>query len=96
MKGKDSLSIKNAILWVFAWFGFMVLYTAVDVVVWRKFAPGIEPFLNVITISLCSGLFLRLLLKRNKVEIQVFGDRLLPKIAASFGCVALQIGRAHV
>lgn len=89
MKGKDSLSIKNAILWVFAWFGFMVLYTAVDVVVWRKFAPGIEPFLNVITISLCSGLFLRLLLKRNKVEIQVFGDRLLPKIAASFGCVAL-------
>ena len=43
----------------------------------------------MITISLCSGLFLRLLLKRNKVEIQVFGDRLLPKIAASFGCVAL-------
>ena len=34
------ISVGEGVLWVAAWFGVMLLYTALDVAVWRKIAPG--------------------------------------------------------
>lgn len=34
------ISVGEGDLWVVAWFGVMLLYTAIDVAVWRKIAPG--------------------------------------------------------
>ena len=47
---EDGVSLGRGILWVLVWFGFMLLYTALDVVVWRKL-PGIYgEYLNLFSI----------------------------------------------
>lgn len=55
------ITIAEGALWVLAWFGVMLLYTFLDVAVWRKAAPGYAKLLNVISIAFCMGGFLSLL-----------------------------------
>ena len=35
----NGISIGKGILWVLVWFGFMILYTILDISIWRKIAP---------------------------------------------------------
>lgn len=53
MTEMNGISIGNAILWVFIWFGFMLLYTFLDVGVWKRIAPTYERYLNLVSIILC-------------------------------------------
>lgn len=42
----SGISIGKGILWVLVWFGFMFIYTALDIVIWRKIAPNYSRILN--------------------------------------------------
>ena len=55
------ISIGEGALWVLAWFGVMLLYTFLDVAVWRKITPGHAKLLNVISIAFCMVGFVILL-----------------------------------
>ena len=56
----NGISIGEGALWVLAWLGVMLLYTALDVAVWRKISPNRARLLNVITVAICMGGFLAL------------------------------------
>lgn len=66
---EDGISIGNGILWVLIWFGFMLLYTFLDVAVWRKVIPAWEKYLNVITIVLSIVVFLNLLTGKTVLKL---------------------------
>lgn len=86
---KSGISIGKGILWVLIWFGFMLFYTALDVVVWRKTAPLYEQYLNFFSIILCMLVFLILLIRRNHFRINLFGEISFQGILLAAGCAVL-------
>lgn len=71
---KDDMRIGKGILWVLLWFGFMLLYTALDVTVWRKIDPLYGKYLNLFSIIFCMVVFLLLLTKKNNFRIDLLGN----------------------
>lgn len=66
---QTALNINRAILWVAAYFGIMLLYTFLDIAVWRKLFSGHSEWVNVVTIAICACGFIWLLKKRYKIVI---------------------------
>ena len=58
---KSGISIGEGAVWVLTWFGVMLLYTLLDVTLWRKMAPRHARLLNLISVAFCMGGFLILL-----------------------------------
>ena len=83
---KGGISIVDGIFWVLVWFGMMLLYTFLDVAVWRKAAPNIEKFLNIGTIAVSILLFLQMLSKKTHFEMNLLANISLPGILAAIGC----------
>lgn len=55
------ISIGTGAVWVLVWLGFMLLYTLLDVAVWRKIAPRSAKLLHLLSVVLCMGCFWMLL-----------------------------------
>ena len=83
------ISIGNGLLWVVIWFGFMLLYTLLDVAVWRRISPAYEKYLNIATIVLCMAVFLSLLTGKTTFKIDLLGNISLPGIFCAIGCAIL-------
>lgn len=86
---KDGLSFGKGILWTLAWFGFMLLYTAIDVVILRTAAPDCGKYLNLISIILCMLLFIYLLTKKNNFKIRLLEGISVRGILLAAGCSVL-------
>lgn len=86
---KEELLIGKGILWVLFWFGFMLLYTALDVGVWRKIAPFYAKYLNLLSIILCMVVFLILLTREKHFKINLFQNISLQGILLAIGCAVL-------
>ena len=86
---EDGIPLGNAILWVLIWFGFMLLYTSLDVMVWRKIVPAYEKYLNVITIALSMAVFLSLLVRKTGFKIDLSRNISFPGILFAIGCAIL-------
>ena len=86
---EGGISIGNGVLWVLIWFGFMLLYTFLDVTVWRKIVPAYEKYLNIITIVLSMAAFLSLLTKNNNFKIDLFRNISFSGILFAIGCAIL-------
>ena len=84
---ENRITIGNGILWVLIWFGFMLLYTLLDIAVWRKIVPTYEKYLNVITIALSMAVFLRFLSKRSHFRIDLFRNTSFLGVVFAIGCV---------
>lgn len=84
----NSISIGEGALWVLAWFGVMLLYTALDVAVWRKIAPSRAKLLNVITVALCMGGFLALLRAKLRFPMDIVKGTSLQGIILAIVCAA--------
>lgn len=83
------ISIGEGVLWVLAWFCVMLVYTFLDVAVWRKIAPGRAKLLNVISVALCMGGFLYLLRSRAHFQISL-ADGISPGgIVLAIGCAVV-------
>ena len=86
---ENGISIGNGILWVLVWFGFMLLYTFLDVVVWRKAIPVYEKYLNVITIVLSVVVFLSFLTKKNNFKVDLFRSISFSGLLFAISCAIL-------
>lgn len=86
---EDGIPLGNAILWVLIWFGFMLFYTFLDVLVWRKIIPAYEKYLNIITITLSIGIFLSLLVRKNRFRVDLFRNISFSGILLAIGCAVL-------
>lgn len=82
---EDGMSIGNGILWVLIWFGVMLLYTFLDVMVWRKIIPAYEKYMNIITIILSITVYLFFLTGKNDFEVDFFGNISFPGILFAIG-----------
>lgn len=86
---ENGISIGNGVLWVLIWFGFMLLYTFLDVVVWRKVIPAYEKYLNAITIVLSMVVFLSFFMRKNGLKVDLFRNTSFLGILFAIGCAVL-------
>lgn len=85
---ESKLTIGKAILWVAIYFGIMLFYTFLDVVVWRKIFPKYANWLNVTAIIICVCGFI-VLLKSAGYQIQVFSGVTPIGLFLAIGCSVL-------
>lgn len=86
---EGGISIGNGVLWVLIWFGFMLLYTFLDVVLWRKIVPAYEKYLNIVTIVLSMVVFLSFLAIKNNFKVNLFKNISFPGILFAISCAIL-------
>ena len=86
---KNGISFFTGLIWVFAWFGFMLLYSFLDVLLWKKVFPGWQKYFNIITIALCTISFLFLLTQKNTFHIEILKNISIKGILLSVGCSVL-------
>lgn len=86
---EDGLLLGSGIAWVAIWCGCMLLYTALDVAVWRKLAPPYGKYLNLFSILLCTLAFFILLTGRTGFRIDLCGGISLRGILLAAGCAVL-------
>ena len=83
-----NLSVGTAALWVAGYFGVMLLYTFLDVAVWRKLAPEASGWLDLVSTAACAVGFLLLLQRRYPIRwtegINISGLMLALVCAAGF------------
>lgn len=83
---KDGLQIGKGLLWVLIWFCFMLLYTALDVALWRKVTPRYGRCLNFACIVACMVAYLRLLTQENNFKVNLFENCSLSGIGLGILC----------
>ena len=66
---QNTLKTSTAILWTATYFGIMVLYTFLDIAVWRKLFPGYSEWVNIITIIILGCGFIYVLMQKYKVNM---------------------------
>ena len=65
----EPLSIPSAIFWAVGYLGVMLVYTGLDVAVWRKWFTGCSEWIGLAAAAICSAGFLWLLRRRWPVEL---------------------------
>lgn len=65
---RNELSLGTAALWAAGYLGVMLLYTFLDVAVWRRLAPGISGWLDLTAAAVCIVGFLLLLQRRYPIR----------------------------
>ena len=85
----NEISIGKGILWVLVWVGFMIIYTALDVLIWRKIALKYSGVLNLMTVVLCAAIFLNLLMTRTNFKLHLFSNISLQGIILALWCSVL-------
>lgn len=65
----EPLSIPSAIFWAVGYLGVMLVYTGLDVAVWRKWFAGYSEWIGLAAAAICSAGFLWLLRRRWPVEL---------------------------
>ena len=80
------LSVVEGALWVLGWFGVMLLYTFLDVALWRRIAPKKAKLLNVIFVALCMAGFLSLLKSKFDLHIDIESGISVEGIFLAAGC----------
>ncbi|AIW88888.1 CAAX protease [Treponema sp. OMZ 838] len=85
----NGISIGKGILWMLVWFGFMILYTILDISIWRKIAPEQSRVLNLITVALCIIIFLNLLMTKTNFKLHLFSNISFQGIILALGCSIL-------
>lgn len=85
---RNNLTFSTAALWVTGYFGVMLLYTFLDVAVWRKLVPEVSGWLDLISTAVCAAGFLVLLQRRYPIRwmegISISGLALALVCAAGF------------
>ena len=85
----SGISIGKGILWVLVWFGFMFIYTALDIVIWRKIAPNYSRILNIITVALSMVVFFVLLERKENFKLNLLENISIQGIVISICCSVL-------
>ncbi len=84
----SGISIGEGAVWILTWFGGMLLYTLLDVAVWRRIAPGHARLLNLISVAFCMEGFLILLKTKIHFQPDLSCGVTLQGILLAAGCAA--------
>lgn len=85
----SGISIGKGILWVLVWFGFMFIYTALDIVIWRKIAPNYSRILNIITVALSMVVFFVLLERKENFKLNLLANVSIQGMVIAISCSVL-------
>ena len=85
----SGISIGKGILWVLVWFGFMFIYTALDIVIWRKIAPNYSRILNIITVALSMVVFFVLLERKENFKLNLLANVSIQGMVIAICCSVL-------
>ena len=85
----SGISIGKGILWVLVWFGFMFIYTALDIVIWRKIAPNYSRILNIITVALSMVVFFVLLERKENFKLNLLANVSIQGMVIAICCSIL-------
>lgn len=85
----NGISMGKGIMWVLIWLGFMIFYTLIDILVWRKLTPEHSRILNIITVALCMAVFIVLLMRSTHFRPDLFANVSLKGILSAIGCSVL-------
>lgn len=85
----SGISIGKGILWVLVWLGFMFIYTALDIVIWRKIALNYSRILNIITVALSMGVFFVLLERKENFKFNLLANVSIQGIVIAICCSIL-------
>ena len=67
---QNDISISSCIWWVFGYFCVMLLYTFIDIVLWRKMPVFISEWLNILTIIICTCIYLVVLVHKTGLNLK--------------------------
>jgi len=81
-----NIKIGTAFLLVLAYFGIMLFYTFLDVVVWRKVVPDFSNIINIVTIAICIGVFIVFLKRTTGYQVQLLSNISFAGIMLAAGC----------
>ncbi len=84
---QNTLKISSAILWVMSYLGIMLLYTFLDVAIWRKLFPDNSEWINCIIIILFVYAFIQILKKQS--QIAILSNITISGIFMAIACSAL-------
>ncbi len=80
------IKIGTAFLLVLAYFGIMLIYTFLDVAVWRKVVPDFSNIINIVTIAICIGVFIVFLKRTTGYEVQLLSNISFVGMMLAIGC----------
>ncbi|MDE7061283.1 MAG: CPBP family intramembrane metalloprotease [Lachnospiraceae bacterium] len=86
---KSSISLPTGLFWVFVWVGFMILYTFLDIAIWRKIFPAGRKYLNIVSVALCTAGYIFLLVRKNNFALHPFANLSGQGILLALGCMIL-------
>lgn len=85
----QNVSIGAVLLWAFGYFCVMILYTFIDIMFWRKMPSQISEWLNVLTIIICSSIYVMILIRRWNLNIKEMLNVDWKSIMLAIGCACL-------
>lgn len=85
----SGISFGKGLLWMLIWLCFMLLYTVLDVVIWRKLAPNYSGILNIVTVASCMAVFLVLLTRKTQFKPDLFANISAKGILLATACAIL-------
>ena len=91
LKEYERIQNKNwhSFLLVLAYFGIMLFYTFLDVVVWKKVVPDFSNIINIVTIAICIGVFIVFLKRTIGYQVQLLSNISFVGMMLSIGCSIL-------
>ena len=85
----QKISIGAVLLWAFVYFCVMMLYTFIDIMFWRKMPSQVSEWLNVLTIIICSSIYVMILIRRWNLNIKEMLNVDWKSIMLAIGCACL-------
>ncbi|HOU96633.1 MAG TPA: type II CAAX endopeptidase family protein [Bacteroidales bacterium] len=89
MKTSGNKSLGQSILWVGGYFCIMLIYTGINMGVWRKISNSYSSWLNLLTMAFLSIVFIRLLTKKTSYRLRIFDNFTTRGILYAIMCAVL-------
>lgn len=89
MKTSFNTSLGQSILWVGGYYCVMLLYTGINMGVWRRIGNSYSNWLNLVTMIFLSIVFIRLLTTKTSYRLRIFDNLTVMGIFYAIMCAAL-------
>lgn len=80
------ISVLSALLWTVSYFGVMLLYTGLDVALWRRLPDRLSRWVNLLVMAALSAGYLFLLYRATHLPAEVFRNITAGSLLLALGC----------
>lgn len=88
MGENKKLQITGALRWTAVYFAIMILYTFLDIAIWRKIGGKLSEGLNILTIIICVCVFIAALKRKGYVQ-NIFANTSVTGLLMAVSCALL-------